>query len=126
MEWRRASKERPRQGRYGDASTEVSRKMPNLDRKCRRRHLLTDSNSLGREIDEKSDRSLEPAECREQKRSKPGEGIARASEEPHVGPGIEFVLGGQYADFRRQAAVAELREIRVSLPMHAAEQVPIA
>ena len=33
---------------------------PNLGRKCRRRHLLTDSDSLGREIDEKGDRSLQP------------------------------------------------------------------
>jgi len=36
------------------------------------------------------------------------------------------VLGGQYADLRRQASVAQLGEIRVSLPMDAAEKVPIA
>lgn len=36
------------------------------------------------------------------------------------------MLGGQYADLRRQAAVAQLGEIRVSLPLDAAEEVPIA
>ena len=52
--------------------------------------------------------------------------FAGASEESHVGPGIEFVLEGQYADLRRQAAVAQLGEIRVSLPVNAAKEVPIA
>ena len=73
-----------------------------------------------------SDGGIEPADRVQDKCGKPGERVAGASEESHVGPGIEFVLEGQYADLRRQAAVAKLGEIRVSLPMDAAEEVPIA
>lgn len=36
------------------------------------------------------------------------------------------MLGRQQADLRRPAAIAQLGAVRVSLPMHAAEQVPIA
>jgi hypothetical protein len=87
--------------------------------------LLTDANSLQREIHETGDSDVQPADRVQEKCGKPGEGIAAASKEPDVGPGIEFVLASQQANFRGETAVAKLCAIGVLLPAHAAEKSAI-
>lgn len=88
--------------------------------------MLTNSNSLQGQVDERREGDVTPADRVQEKRSKLGEGIATASEESQVRPGIEFVFDGQQANFRRQAAIAKLRAVRVALPTHAVEQSAIA
>ena len=87
--------------------------------------MLTDSDSLQREIDKVRDRGTWTANHSKEKCSKLGERVTAAGKEPDVGPGIELVLNGEQANVGRQAAVAKLRAIGVSLPTHAAEQIPI-
>ena len=72
-----------------------------------------------------SDRDVQPPDRVQEECGEPGERVAAASEEPDVGPGIEFVLEGQQANFRGQAAIAKLRAIGVLFPAHAAEKSAI-
>ena len=60
---------------------------------------MADSNSLQGKIDEISDGEVESTDSLEEKCGKPGTGIATASKEPEVGPGIEFVFRWQQPNF---------------------------
>jgi hypothetical protein len=88
--------------------------------------LLTNANSLLREIDELSDGVVQPADESQQESSEAGEGIAVAREEPEIGPGIEVMLKGEQTNVQRTAAMAEFCAIGVLLPPNAAQQCTIA